>query len=688
MIANGPPHKPSPRGVQLSSGAKPAAGMGERIAHFDWRHTGLGPLQHWQASLRIAVDMMLLSPFPSAVVWGPDLIVIHNDAYVALLEGLEHGLGTSFDTLWQAAWSDVGPWVFKALEGRSSFVEDQPLWIECAKSGVKAWYAFSYTPIRDEQHEVVGFLHKVIETTASVDMHHKWREQAQSFERQIKRYMDDREYMWQLSRDAMIIVTRDLKLQSANPAWHRILGWSEEQVKDLPILQLIHPADRAELQVSVIDFVRQRGAEQLETRMRHANGHYRWFRWNASFDGHLLTAVGRDISEDREEAMRQSRALLLNSQRLEAVGHLAGGMAHEMNNLLSGIGGSLELLQRRLGQGRMERIDSYVDLARDSVQRAMSLTHRLLAFSRQQPLAPKPLNMNRQLADMEPLLRQVLGAEIRLNWEMDVEPWAVLLDVGQLENSLVNLCANAYEACLGQGNVTIRTINTRLASAFPDELGLPPGDYVALQVMDDGHGMPADDLAKAFEPFFTTKPTGRGSGLGLPMVHGFVGQSGGYIWLESVPDHGTKACMLFPRCHEAIAEPPMPPVPQVSRANGQRVLLVDDEHNLRLLMREYLRERGFVVCDVTDANAALERYRHDGPFDLVITDIGLPGGFSGRQVARAVRMINPEQKILFITGYIDHPLEPQLLEVPGTALLLKPFELATLGNQALLMLAD
>jgi len=690
LIVNGPGHKPSSRGVQLTPEAEPAAGMGERIAHFDWRGTSPGPLPHWQASLRIAVDMMLLSPFPSAVVWGPNMTVIHNDAYVTLLDDLEHGhaLGKGFDTLWERAWHDVGPWVFKAFEGRSNFVEEQPLWIECAKTGVKAWYAFSYTPIRDEQHEVVGFLHTVIETTASVDVHYKWRKQVQTFERQIKRYMDDREYMWRLSRDAMIIVTHDLKLQAANPAWHRILGWSEQQAKHLPILELIHPADRAEVKVAVIDFVRDQGAEQLEIRMRHVDGHYRWFRWNASFDGTLLTAVGRDITGDREEAMRQSQALLRNTQRLDAVGHMAGGMAHEMNNLLSGIGGSLELLQRRLGQGRMERIDDYVALARDSVQRAMNLTHRLLAFSRHQPLAPTPLDMNSQLTDMEPLLRQALGAEMHLSWEMDVEPWAVCLDVAQLQNSLVNLCANARDACLGQGNVTIRTINTRLASEFPGEGGLPPGDYIALQVTDNGHGMPAEDVARVFEPFFSTKPTGRGSGLGLPMVHGFVGQSGGYIWLESAPDQGAKVCMLFPRCLDAIPQQPVAPVPAASRASGQRVLLVDDEHNLRLLMREYLSERGFAVCDVTDANAALERFRHDGPFDLVITDIGLPGGFSGRQVARAMRMINPEQKVLFITGYTDHPLEPQLLEVPGTALMLKPFELAALGNQALIMLVE
>ncbi|MFJ4430836.1 response regulator [Pseudomonas sp. NPDC089395] len=688
MVAKNGRSKLSAQHIQLTPLAASASGMGELIAAHDWQRTPLGPLPLWQAPLRLAVDAMLMSPFPSAVVWGPDLTVIHNSAYVRLLDGLNVALGKRFDALWEKNWKEVGPWVFKALQGHASFVEDQPLWVVSANDGVKAWYAFSYTPICDEQREVAGFLHTVIETTASVDALNNWREQAQAFEQQIKRYLVDRESIWQLSRDAMITVTRDLRLQAANPAWLRILGWTMAEVNDIPILQLVHPADRAEVEVAVIDFVRDQGAEQLETRLRHNDGHYRWFRWTAKFDGTFLTAVGRDITDDREEAMRQSQALLRGNQQLEVVSHLAGGMAHEMNNLLSGISGSLELLQRRLSQGRLERIDHYVVLARDSVQRAMTLTHRLLAFSRHQPLSPKPLDINRQLSTMESLLHQVLGAEMRLRWQMDVEPWTVCLDDSQLESTLVNLCANARDACLGRGIVTVRTTNTRLTTAFPDATGLPPGDYVAVHVSDDGHGMPAEDVARAFEPFFTTKPVGRGAGMGLSMIHGFVGQSGGYMWIESILDQGTTVSMLFPRCAEAIPEVPPARVPTVQRANGQRVLLVDDEHNLRLLMREYLRERGFEVCDVTDANSALDRFRHKGSFDLVITDIGLPGGFSGRQVARAMRMIKPEQKILFITGYTQPTLEPQLLEAPGTALLLKPFPLEALANQAMLMLTE
>ncbi|WP_264313221.1 ATP-binding protein [Pseudomonas putida] len=688
MVAHRTPRDPAPQVTLLTSNTSTVDPMGERIAQFDWARTSLGPLPRWQASLRIAIDMMLLSPFPCAVVWGPDLSVVHNDAYRMLHCDGQDAMGQAFDARWSDAWHEMGPWVFKALEGRSSFVEDPPLRIECGKNREPLWCAFGYSPIRDEQGCVAGFLHTVIETTASVEAHHHWREQAVIFEKQLERYLADREQIWRLSRDVMMIITRDLALQAANPAWHRALGWAEDVAQGMPILELIHPADRAEVQVAVSGFVQDKDAEQIDIRLRHQDGHYRWFRWTAKFDGNLLTAVGRDITADREEATRQSEALLRNSERLEVIGQLAGGMAHEMNNLLSGIGGSLELLQRRLLQGRLERLETYVELARDSVQRAMNLTHRMLAFSSHQPLDPKPLNVNRQLSLIEPLLLQALGAEMSLHWQLDVTPWAVSVDVTQFENALINLCANAREACLDRGSVSIRTVNERLTAHFPDESGLPPGDYVALHVQDNGHGMSAAELARAFEPFFTSKPLGRGSGLGLPMVYGFVGQSGGYVWIESTPGQGTKVSMLFPRSHAPIPADPPVCVPTTGRAQGERLLLIDDELNLRSLMREFLSERGFAVTDVSDANAALDRFRHDGHFDLVITDIGLPGGFSGRQVAKAMRMLKPTQKILFITGFTNQPIEAQLFDQPGTALMLKPFALEQLAGRALDMLAN
>ncbi|MGE8168529.1 ATP-binding protein [Pseudomonas putida] len=686
MAATTPTPRPNAPAVLLAPNSTSGDLPGKYLAGFDWSRTPLGPLPRWPATLRIAVDMMLASPFPSAVVWGGAMTVVCNAAYLALGGAAFDALGQRFDEVWRGAWENMGPWVFKVMEGQSSFIEDQPVCIALNDKGDTAYFAFSYSPVRDENGDVAGFLHTVIDSTASVAAREAWRCQTLSFEAQIARYMADREHIWELSRDAMVMVTRELKFHAANPALYRILGWSEEQMMDLPILDMVHPADRTEVQVAVIDVVHGKLDEPIETRLRHQDGHYRRFRWTAKFDGERFTAVGRDITAEREEAMRQAEALIRDSQRLEAVGQLAGGMAHEMNNLLSGIGGSLELLQRRLAQGRTEGLESYTSLALDSVQRAMGLTHRLLAFSRKQPLAPRPLDINRHLSGVEPLLRQTLGAEMRLQWQLDVLPWPVFLDTGQLDNALINLCANARDACLERGSVTIRSVNERLVSAFPEEGGLPPGDYVALHIEDTGHGMSSEEISRAFEPFFTSKPVGRGAGLGLAMVYGFVRQSGGYVWIESSPGAGARVSMLFPRSPEVLPPEPSVPPPSDRPAEGQRVLLVDDELNLRTLMREYLDERGFIVADALDANGALERFQQDGPFDLVITDIGLPGGFSGRQLAKTLRMLNPEQKILFITGFTDAPIEPRLLEQPGTALMLKPFSLESLACKAVSML--
>lgn len=650
------------------------------IDRHNWASTALGPLPQWSPSLRIAVDMMLLSPFPSAVVWGSELTVIHNPAYHALLRGREVSLGCGFDTLWGEHWESIGPWVFKALAGQANFIEDAPVRVELKEEAGHGWFAFSYAPIRDESGAVAGLLHTVVETSASVESISQWRELAQTFENQVARYMADRDHMWQLSRDVMVMVDRDFHLQATNPAWGRALGWEEAQIAGTSILDLVHPADRQEVRTAMLGILHGNSVEQIETRLRHQDGYYRWFRWSAKIDGDRLTAVGQDISQAREDALRQTELLLRNSQRMEAVGQLAGGMAHEMNNLLSGIGGSLELLQRRIDEGRLERIDNYVSLARDSVQRAMSLTHRLLAFSKNQPLNPQPVDTQRVLPVMAPSLLQTLGAEMALIWQLDVQPWPVRLDACHLQNALVNLCANAREACLGRGKVTIRSTNQRLGANDTSERGLPAGDYLAISVEDNGHGMSAQDVERAFEPFFTTQPAGRGAGLGLPMVYGFVRQSDGRVWIESTLEQGTRVTMLFPRCFEPLPpELPEPsPATQLIQGQGERLLLVDDESNLRRLMKEVLVEHGFVVCDVVDANAALGQFRNGGAFDLVITDIGLPGGFSGRQVAKAMRLLKPEQKILFITGYTESPVEAQLLDEPGTELMLKPFSLMSL----------
>lgn len=659
----------------------------EHILHFDWGSTPLGALSQWPPSLRIAVDIMLLSPFPSALAWGKELTLIPSQSYLALLVDDQRQVGERFDQLWHVEWERMGPRVFQALEGSASFVDESPIQVRYRESSEYAWFAFGYAPLRDEQGTVAGFLHTAINTTASVEQIRQWRELAQSFEQQIGCHLPNSDPLWRLSRDAMIIVSRDLELLAANDAWHRVLGWEQQSLNAIALVDLVHPADRAEVRLAINDLLLGTVIEQVESRLRHKDGYYRWMSWSAWLEGDVLIAVGRDISDERTTILREAESLLRDSQRMEAVGQLAGGMAHEMNNLLAGIGGSLELLQRRLGQGRLERIDEYVHVARESVQRAMALTHRLLAFSSSQPLQPRLLDVNGLLQHLGPFIRQALGPEFALNWQLDLAPWPVRVDPGQLEIAILNLCSNARDAVVERGCLTIRTANERFVNGNEHDESIPAGDYIAIHVQDEGHGMPADAVSRAFEPFFTTKPKGRGAGLGLPMVYGFARQSGGYVWIESAPGKGTQVTLLFPRHPgELPVVSEEGEVPALKRGRTERILLVDDEVNLRSLMKEVLVEHGFDVIEASDSGMALEHYRESGVFDLVITDIGLPGGMSGRQVGKTIRQAKPLQKILFITGYTAQPLERSLLDQPGTALMLKPFSLESLAVQVQRML--
>ncbi|MHC6225380.1 hybrid sensor histidine kinase/response regulator [Pseudomonas sp. X10] len=662
--------------------------MNDRVRSFEWSRTPLGPLAQWPAYLRIAVDMMLFSRFPSCLVWGPEMSVIHNDAYLKIIGQQSASLGCRFDQLWSDAWETLGPKVFKALQGEASFIEDAPLTIN--RNGVReqVYLTFSCTPVRDDDGVVTGFLYTVVETTASIETLRQWRELALNFERQIDLFMSEREHLRELSREVMVVVGHDLRLRAANHILCQALGWKEQQITGRLVMELIHPADRAEVQLEILRILRGGKIEQVETRLRHHDGHYRWFRWDATADDEVLTAVGRDITQEREETIRQAETLLHRTQRIGAVGQMVYGMVHEYNNLLAGIMGSLELLDRRIAQGRTDQLDSYVQVAQDSARRAVALNQRLLAFSSCQPLAPRPLELNHVLMDLEPLVRHTLGAHVRLQWQLDVAPWLVNLDASQLEHTVLNLCANARDACGLDALVTIRCANERLTVTPDNEEGLPAGDYVAVVVEDNGHGMSAEDLARAFEPFFSTKPKGQASGLGLPMVYGFVRQSGGRAWIDSTIDQGTRVTMLFPRYEGEQPNLPvaMPMMARSAQVQGGRVLLIDSEANLRALMKEILLDHGYDVHDAADANSALRLYRTRGHFDLVITDICLPGGFSGRQVANAVRLLQAHQKVLFISGHTETPIEQRMLDEPGTALLSKPFSLETLVWQVQAML--
>jgi PAS domain S-box-containing protein len=387
--------------------------------------------------------------------------------------------------------------------------------------------------------------------------------------------------------------------------------------------------------------------------------------------------------EDRTHALLKAEEALRQAQKMEAVGQLTGGLAHDFNNLLTGITGSLELLQARLAQGRVDAVDRYVAAAQGAARRAASLTQRLLAFSRRQTLEPKPTNVNGLVTGMEELIRRSVGPSIEIEVVGAGGLWTTLIDPGQLENALLNLCLNARDAMPQGGRLTIETANKWLDERGAAERDLEPGQFVSLCVSDTGTGMTPDVIARAFDPFFTTKPIGQGTGLGLSMIYGFVRQSGGQVRIYSEVGHGTTMCLYLPRHHGDAAETEeavtytAPGAPR----SGETVLVVDDEPTVRMLVMEVLQDAGYVAIEASDGAKGLKILESKRPIHLLITDVGLPGGMNGRQLADAARVRRPDLKVLFITGYAENAAIGNGHLEQGMSILTKPFTIDSLTRR-------
>ncbi|WP_063683851.1 ATP-binding protein [Bradyrhizobium stylosanthis] len=411
-------------------------------------------------------------------------------------------------------------------------------------------------------------------------------------------------------------------------------------------------------------------------------------------EGRLLGAYqfSYDVTDRlrEQQRLREAEEALRQSQKMEAVGQLTGGIAHDFNNLLTGIIGSLELLQTRLGQGRVKEIDRYVTVAQGAAKRAAALTHRLLAFSRRQTLDPKPTDLNRLVMGMEDLIRRTVGPEIALEVVTAGGLWPTLIDASQLENALLNLCINARDAMPTGGRLTIETANRWLDDHGAGERDLEPGQYVSLCVTDTGTGMPPDVVERAFEPFFTTKPIGQGTGLGLSMVYGFVRQSGGQVRIYSEVGQGTTMCLYLPRHYGKDADKPSALTTRSAARQkaSHTILVVDDEPSIRMLLTDALEELGFSVLEAHDGPTGLKIMQSDATIDLLVTDVGLPGGMNGRQLADAARTTRPALKVLFITGYAENAIIGNGQLSPGMQVLTKPFVVEALASRVLDMIKD
>jgi nitrogen-specific signal transduction histidine kinase/CheY-like chemotaxis protein len=377
-----------------------------------------------------------------------------------------------------------------------------------------------------------------------------------------------------------------------------------------------------------------------------------------------------------EEQLRQS-------QKMEAVGQLTGGIAHDFNNLLQGITGSLEIIQRRLAQGRVTEVDRFITGATTAANRAAALTHRLLAFSRRQPLDPKPVRVNALLSSMEDLLRRTIGEKIDLVILLADGLWTTRCDPNQLENAVLNLAINARDAMPDGGTLKIETGNAHFdhASAALQQ-GFTPGQYVCISVTDNGTGMSAGTVAKAFEPFFTTKPIGQGTGLGLSMIYGFAQQSEGYAKIYSELGKGTTFKIYLPSYAGEMDDGQFAPIAREipGTDSGEIVLVVEDEAVVRGLIIEELQELGYATIEAIDGPRGLEILQSRRRIDLLVTDIGLPG-LNGRQLADAARALRPDLKVLFMTGYAENAALASGFLEPGMEMITKPFAMDVLATR-------
>ena len=430
----------------------------------------------------------------------------------------------------------------------------------------------------------------------------------------------------------------------------------------------IEPASRRQVAVLFQDVTSRKRAEEALQRL------------NETLERRVADALAERMKE--QQRLRLTEEALRQSQKMEAVGQLTGGIAHDFNNLLTGIMGSLELLHTRMNQGRLRDADRYILAAQAASRRAASLIHRLLAFSRRQTLDPKPTDVNRLVVGMEELIRRTVGPQIALDVVTAGGLWSTLIDAPQLENALLNLCINARDAMPDGGRITIETANKWLDDRAASERDLPPGQYLSVCVTDTGAGMTPDVIAQAFDPFFTTKPMGQGTGLGLSMVYGFVRQSGGQVRIYSEVGHGTTMCLYLPR-HYASEDDRLvaaPPAEEMPGAAGETVMVVDDEPTIRMLLADVLIGQGYTTVEAEEGATALRILQSDARIDLLITDVGLPGGMNGRQLADAARVTRPDLKVLFITGYAENAIIGNAQLAPGMQLLTKPFVMEDLGR--------
>jgi PAS domain S-box-containing protein len=553
-------------------------------------------------------------------------------------------------------------------------------WHLC-KDGRRVFIDGTVTALRGERGELRGFLKIGQDVTERRKTEEALRESEARF-----RHMAD-------SAPALIWMTdADGAVTFANMHYDHVFGRPASEMLGRGWAEVVLPEDLDRHEAAFLEAFHRRAPFKAECRVRDREGRVVWLRCEGVLrmddTGRFLgyTGCNVDITEarlaadelehrvaERTAELMAAEETLRQAQKMEAVGQLTGGIAHDFNNMLQGVTGGLAMARRRVAEGRADEALRYLDAGRDAAERAAGLTRRLLSFARRQPLEPRPIDTDGLVSSLAELIRRTVGPEIAVDLRLRDGAGSVMCNPNEMESALLNLCINARDAMAEGGQLTIATEGLCLsAEDIPDDTA-EPGLYMALSIADTGTGMPPEVLERVFEPFFTTKPQGQGTGLGLSQVWSFARQSGGLVRVQSSPGQGTTVRLLLP-LHEhtdAVGRPePVSPEPEGAGETGT-VLLVDDEDLARQPAADRLREFGYAVLEARDGPEALRILATTRP-DLLVTDVGLPNGLNGRQLAEAAREGVPGLPVLFITGYAATALPP------GIEVLDKPFKLDVL----------
>jgi PAS domain S-box-containing protein len=677
--------------------------MAGRIRAFDWGQTELGSLDTWPASLCSTVQLMLASPLPMVMLWGHAGYMIYNDAYSRFAGGRHpYLLGSPVEMGWPEVAEFNRHVVNTCLAGGTLSYSNKELVL--LRDGVPedVWLDLYYSPVADDSGKPAGVMAMVVETTGHV-MSERRRQAAEDAYR-----ADNERVRLALNAGALLgSFVWDIKANklSGDERFARTFCYPADQdLSNLPTEVAeaqIHPDDLGWVKEQVNKSVETGESFNAEYRVLRPDGSYLWVQASGGcefneqgepfrFPGVLIDIHERKTAEDsllrftrnleqrvadEVDARLAAEEQLRQSQKLEAIGGLTGGVAHDFNNLLQVIAGNLHLLARH--EPDNANVQRRVNASIAAVERGAKLSSQLLAFARRQPLSPAVCHPRQIFDGLAELLQRALGETIQINVSAPQDPWHIFVDRNQLENAILNLAINARDAMKGEGTIGLSAEHIVLDSTFCAGKGIVAGDYVCVSVTDAGIGMPPQVLAQAFEPFFTTKADGQGTGLGLSMVFGFVKQSGGHIEISSTEGQGTRVQLYFPRSLRPLPSETTPLDAQ-HRGGHETILVVEDNEAVRASAVELLCEEGYHVLTAANGDQAMQILLEGAAVELIFTDVVMPGLIKSADLAAWAKVQIPPVAVLFASGHTRDIISRNHLLSPDTHLLSKPY-----GPQAL-----